>query len=419
MAPGVAVAQPPASPQPETEKQLVVWGGYGVSDNIDRVTPPESGTYRSLGLLLGLQRYTPRLEGAINGDIEYRGYSEGTIENETVGTLDGRALVDLVQDRFAWNFEGTLDQAQRDPFAARGPANRETVKYLATGPRLDIPFGRTIFLASASRSARRYEDSAQFDNDSDDYQLGLMRQVRPTTAFGLVVASSETEYVDGVAPGYQIDQLFLRIGRTLRRNTLSADLGTNEISSGPQGRREPLVNLTWSRFLGARSTFGVTAAQGFTGTGDTDIGGSALVTGTPFEQESLGVSYGLAGERTTVGLGFTVGQEDYAGGSTVDNDYELADLRVDYRVTPRLNIGFRYQWYQREYQDPAALSTSQEDRTAGAWLNRTLGRRFSIALDVSRYQATGVQRIEETRWEFRFMYSPTGRTSGAMGSIGR
>jgi hypothetical protein len=412
---GVASAQPPEPQQAVVEPQFVVWGAYGDSDNIARSAALESGTYRSLGLLLGLQRSAARLDASIDADLEYRSYSDDALENESLGTLNGQALVDLVQDRFAWNFEGYLDQAQRDPFAARGPTNRETTISVSTGPRLDIPFGRTSLGVSASRSAERYEDSTYADRESDDYQVALSRQVRRATAFALVAGSGETEYVDGAAPSYRIDQLFLRIDRTLPNSSLNADLGTNEIASDTQSRRDPLFDVSWNRSLSDRSTFGVTATRGFTDAGDIGIGGTALVTTAPSEQKALSFDYNVAADRMNFGVGAILGEEDYAGGTTIDNDYESATFRIDGRVSPRLDMGFLFVWYDREYLDGTAPATSQ-DRTAGVWLNRSLGPRFSIAFDVSRYEAAD---IEETRWEVRFMYSPLGRTSGAMGSTGR
>jgi hypothetical protein len=325
----------------------------------------------------------------------------------------------MVQDRFFWNFEGRLDQAQSDPFAARGPTNRETVVDLTTGPRLDIPFGRTSLAVGANRRARRYEESTQNDSDSDDLQISLSRQVRPATAFALVADASETNFIGVEAPTYRINQLFVRIDRTARRSTLSADLGTNEIDSNTQSRRDPLFNVAWTRSLGARSVVGITATEAFRDTGDVGIGGSEIVTPSPFEQRSVALDYTLEGQRTIVGVGLSTGDEDYAGGTTIDNAYRSADLTIDYRVTPRLGLGFLYQWYGRDYEDASAPSTAQEDRTAGVWLNRALGRRFSIAFDLSRYEADGAQNVEEERWELRFTYSPIGTASSSLGSIGR
>jgi hypothetical protein len=409
-------AQVPAAAPAQRANQLAVWAGYGDSDNIGRTVTPVEGTYRSLGLFLGLMRQTTRLDADINSDIEYRTYTDDLFDSETVGALSARALIDAVVDRFAWNFQGNIDQGQQDPFAARGPNNRETMTYLTTGPRLDVPFGRTSLMITANRSARRFEESVQVDNDTDDYQIALSRLVRPTTVLGLVAGAAETDYEDGLTPSFKIEQLFLRANKTLQNGMLAVDVGTNEVSSDLQSRRDPLLDFSWNRSLATRSTLGITAAQRFTGTGDMGIGGTAFVTTAPFEQESIGVTYGFAGERTDVTMGVAAGEEDYAGGTTLDNDYESSTFTVSYRAATRLDLGFRYQRYDREFVDTAQ---SQGDRTAGLWLNRTLGRRFSIALDVSRYEADGVQPVDETRTEIRFAYSPTGDTATALAGVGR
>jgi hypothetical protein len=419
---GPAFAQAPLATglqqEAARENQFAMWVGHGDSDNIGRTAVPEDGTYDSLGVFVAWTRLTPRLDAAIDSNLEYRTYGDDAFESEVVGTLDAHAFVDLVEDRFVWDVQGNLIEGQQDPFVARGPDNRETIKYLATGPRIDIPFGRTSLSASATRAAQRYEESEQANNDSDNYALVLSRQARPTTLFALGANSSEFEYVDGVAPTYKIDQLFLRVEKTLPSGMLNADVGTNEIESDTDSRRDPLLNVEWTRSLGSRSNFAMTATQGFSRSG-VHAGGTALVTTTPFERKSFGADYTFAGERTTVVMGLEVGQDDHAGGQTIDNDYRINSLVIDYRISPRLDIGFRHVRYDREYEASGAPSASEEDRTAGVWLNRTLGQRFSIALDVSRYETISDPRIEENRWEVRFIYSPTGDTAGAMSSIGR
>ena len=92
----------------------------------------------------------PRLEAAINSDIEYRTYTDELLDDESVGTLDGRAALDLIDDRFFWDFLANLDQGQQDPFAARGPNTSETIKYVSTGTVLMFLSGER-----ASWSARR------------------------------------------------------------------------------------------------------------------------------------------------------------------------------------------------------------------------------------------------------------------------
>jgi hypothetical protein len=48
-----------------------------------------------------------------------------------------------------------------------------------------------------------------------------------------------------------------------------------------------------------------------------------------------------------------------------------------------------------------------------------MGRRFSAAVDVSRYESTGLERIEETRTELRFIYSPSDSAARALAWVGR
>jgi hypothetical protein len=421
---GAALAQPTQQVQTpeaaENENEYAVWVGYGDSDNIGRNTTPEPGAYTSVGLFAGLQRETRRLNAGLDSDLEYRSYSGEAYENETVGSLSALALVDMVIDRFAWNFEGSLSEGLQDPFAARGPDNRETIKVLTTGPRLDIPFGRTSLGISAMHSARRYDESSQVDNDHDLYEIQLSRQARPTTLVAFVASSSETEYVDDAALPYQIDQLFVRVDKTLRLGSLNADVGTNEISSGTQNRRDPLLDLSWTRMLGTRSIFGVSVGQEFAESGTYQgATGDALVTTDPFQQRSLDITYRLTGDRATASVSFGVGEQDYAGASTLDNDYQSTSMILYYRISPRIDIGLRYTRYDREALDGAVSFETQDDRNGGVWLNWTLGRRYSVAVNMSRYNATGNQAADEDRTEIRFSYSPTGSTSAALGSIGR
>ena len=417
---GSVLAQPPEAEVAERDNGLAVWAGYGDSDNIGRTPTPESGTYRSVGLFLDLDRETARLDASISSDIEYRRYSIDSYDNETVGYFDGQALIDLIEDRFSWNFSERLDQGQLDAFAPIGPNNRETINVFTHGPRLDIPFGRTSLGMSAYRSQRRYDESAQIDNENDNFEISLARQASRTASYALVASTSETEFEGNIAPGYEIDRVVIRMNKLQSRGELNVDIGTNEISSATQSQRDPVLSVDWSRSLSGRSDIGIAALREFSDSGNYagDAAGT-LVTTAPFEQKRLDVSYDLTGARTSVSLGMGIGEEDYAGGTTFDNDFENAYLAITYRSTARLQFGFDYDLYDRTSPVMAGPGSSQEDRTAGVWLNRLLGRSFSVALDISRYEGSGAFSVDETRTELRFSYSPTGDTAAALQSIGR
>jgi hypothetical protein len=414
----VALAQPPASPESEPS-ELAIWAGYGDSDNVGRTPIPEEGTYRSVGIFAGLEHVSPRLDAEIDSDLEYRAYSEEALDNETIGTLDAHALVDMVADRFAWNFAGTLNQGQQDPFAARGPNNRETIKVLTTGPRLDVPFGRTNLGFSAMRSARRFDESTQIDNDSDSYEVALSRQARPRLNLALVANTSETTYVDSpLLMPYDIDQFFVRMNRTLSGGTLSADLGTNKIASGQQNSQNPLLDVTWDGSLGTRSRLRVSSSRQFMDSGTYQgATGDTLVTTDPFEQERLEIAYRLTLDRTIATLGALIGQDDYAGESPLDNDNQSINATLEHRFSSRISVGIRYLLYERDYG--AGTGSTAEDRTRGMWASCNVGRHLTIGVSVSRFESEGLQQVDETRKEVRLAYGPRGEVSRAFASIGR
>src|SRR5688572_27813491 len=129
-----ASAQPLETTEP-ARKELAVWYGHVESDNLERTTGGDEGSYESVGLLLGLERASTRLDASIDANLEYRRYSLDTLDDETVGTLNAAADVDLVQDRFSWTFTDDYGQGITDPFSGLGPGNREKVNVIATGPR--------------------------------------------------------------------------------------------------------------------------------------------------------------------------------------------------------------------------------------------------------------------------------------------
>jgi hypothetical protein len=438
-----ALAQPPArtseAESPTTDDAeagdsrelrahgLAFWLGRIRSDNIGKTEIPVSGSYTSLGLVGNLTRSTARLEADFNADMEYRNYLEDEYDIETAGTLDARALVDIIEDRFAWNFEESFDQGLLDPLVAAGPGNSEAINVFTHGPRLDIPFGRTSFAMSAYRSKNRYDESGQIDNDNDRYELELSRQTSPSATFGLVATTEQTEYSDDLASEYQIDRLFVRINKEFRNASLRADIGSNQIGSGAESRRDPLLDFSLTRRLRAHSEVSISAGREITDTGSqirSSLDGSAsssdlIVTAAPFERKGFGVSYGLRQLRTDFFLRLGVGEEDYAAGPSLDNEFASSALTLSYGISERIDIGFQYQLYERDFRNAGGSSVTERDSTAGARLHCAVGRRFGLAFGAARYERTGTQSVDETYWEIRLGYSPSGSTSTTLGSLGR
>jgi len=430
-APTDADADARAVPATEPERTLAAWFGHVESDNLARTITPEEGSFESVGVLIGLEHTSTRFDAMLDADLEYRSYSLDSLDNETVGTLNATADVDLVEDRVSWGFTDAYGQGITDPFAGIGPGNREKINIVGTGPRLALPLGaRTSLELRGTYSERRFAESAQVDSDSVLYDLGLYRQTSTTARVGLIVSLNDVEYVDVIAPEYQIDRLALRYEKELATGRVLADAGKNEISSRGYKSDEPLFNFVWTRSLTARSdlsvragreitdaggALGTTLVPGLEGSSFTDV----VVTPNPFEQRRIGVSYVLTMSRTVVSLGLDSLKDEYIGNAIYDNDSTTMHLSFVRTISPRLSFGIGYDRIDRDFTDTAGAQPDGQDDWTGAWLSRSLGRRFSVGLGISRYDRSGPQSYDEKRYELRFGYSPTDSSASAMASVGR
>ena len=247
-------------------REVVVWAGYGQSDNIARTELGQiDGSYDSVGTLLSLAHKSKRIDAKIDSDLEYRVYSDDTFDNETLGTLDASATIGVVPNRFTWLFQEDFGQGLQDAFAPVGPNNRESINVATTGPTVNLPLGaRTDFEMRGQYSARRYEHSSNVDTSSTVYELALFREATPTAKFGLIANSNDIEYTEVDAPPYKIERYSLRYEKTLATGHVRAEGGSNEISSVDRKDREPLFNFEWVRSVTARSDLSITGGREFT-----------------------------------------------------------------------------------------------------------------------------------------------------------
>jgi hypothetical protein len=84
-----------------------------------------------------------------------------------------------------------------------------------------------------------------------------------------------------------------------------------------------------------------------------------------------------------------------------------------------LKLGLALDNVMREYTDTVVALEDTKDRVISAWVDRVLGRRFSVSFVLSRYEREATDRFDENRYEVRFSYSPTGSSSAALPFAGR
>jgi hypothetical protein len=440
---GTALGQAPDAPEAaaataiegtdqEALKQqaLALWVGHVESDNIARTAVAENGSYDSVGVYADLGHTSTRLVTNINTDIELRNYSLATIDNETVGTLGASANFNLVRDIFSWDFRDNYSQGRRDQFQPIGPTNRESINVFSSGPQFDVALGgRTTLSIGGDYSTRRYDQSTSVDSDSVVYQLGLFRQASPTARIGIVANADNIDYVDSNAAPYDIDRLSLRYEKMLATGAVSTDIGTNKIRSRGVRTNRPLFTFGWSRSLTPRSALSITAARELTDSSNLVSGttridntidvGDVLVSANPLEHKTLGISYVLTMARTDISFGVVDTDEAYVGATTLDNKFTTTRIGFHRALSPRMDLGSSYDKSRRDYQDSAVPRADDIDTVLSAWLSHSLGRRYIVALAWSDYRRRGSQALDESRYELRFGYSPTGNGVASLRSIGR
>ena len=436
---GLAVAQPPSQPQsapalPTDElepapKIVGFWYGHVESDNIARSVIPEDGSYEGVGLLVALGHRSKRLTADVDSNLEYREYSLDTLDSEVVGTLNATADVEIVQDLFSWTFADYYGQGITDPRGGIGPGNREQLNVISTGPKVDLNLGaRTSLGFSGTLSRQRFDESSNVDSDSVVTELGFYRQASTTARFGLVLGSANVEYVDALAPEYDLDRLAVRYEKELATGRVRADLGTNEISTAGFKDDGPLYNFVWTRSLTARSELSVRAGRALTDAGGVLINNLApglegtsfsdvVVTPRPLDQTRLGASYLLTLSRTRVSAEISSYEDEYVGNSLIDNDSTTIHLGFVRTITPRLSLGLGHDTIERDFIDDT--QPDGDDSWTVAWLNRTFGRRLFLGFAISSYDRSGLESYDEQRYEIKFGYSPTESGADAMALVGR
>jgi hypothetical protein len=422
-------AEREAATDADGQQTLAVWAGHVESDNIARSPTAGRGSFENIGLLTGLEYTSARITTSLDTDLEFRKYSGDVLGNETVGTLGALASFKLVRDVFRWDFGDHYDQGRRDQFAPIGPNNRESINVVTSGPHLDLPIGaRTKLSLGGTYNARRYDESSNVDSDSVVYELGFFRQASETAVIGINATSNEVDYTVGNAPTYDIDRLSLRYDKMLASGAVHAALGKNKITFSNGSSDQPLFDFGWSRALTARTTLALTAAREFTDAGGlvapTSVAnptgaGETLVSTSPLEQKRLGVSLTLKMTRTDLTFALGNADESYVGATTLDDDVTTTQVAVRRMLSPRLDLGGSFDRARREYSGGGLSRADDQDTTISAWLARSLGRRFNAVLAWSQYQRHGNLAFNETRYEVRIGYSPTGSGAAAMASAGR
>lgn len=399
-----ARAQPPSA-----STDLALRFGAGYSDNILRQQAnEESASYKTLGFLFNHQRQGARLNTNFSGDVEVREYSRANVSRERLGSINAFLGVDAVPDVFTWIFDDSYGQGATDPFRPSAPNNRQEINIFRTGPRVNLPIGqRTFMRMQATGARRRFQNTGQLDSDSLGRELGFFRALNRTTEIGLVLNSRDVNYDIGTA-SWETDSAAISYQRQLASGSASLRVGRTRFQFGGAERSSPLVDLAWSRRLGTRSQFTVSAIKTQADPGDGFLRGNAIGSATAegaenvllaagvYTYTNLNISEFVSYERTSVSVTLALGRSQYVNRPGIDNNQRRLNLTVTRQIARRSTLGLNSVIFEREY---GATNIRDVDRYNQLWFRRNIGRRLFVQTTYarnSRYGQTNFPYDENT-----------------------
>ncbi len=393
----------------------------GRSDNILRTDDNQvDERMATAGIELDVLHDGPRLSADVYVNADYIEYLDDSFDNDLEGGATAVADYWFILDRLGWNLQYNFGQQVFDPLAPIRPDNRENVSYLTTGPQLEMPLGsRFEFQASVD-----YSDTSYEINPNDQTRLGARASIGRLMGAGRtlsLVATQETvEYDDNfLTPDFERQGLFLRFESINSRNTLTVDLGVNqlELDGADETGDGTLFRVDWTRVLsnGVELTLG--AGTRYSDQGDIfrffqnaafDLVDTENVSGiaSPFRNNYGSVIFSLEKPRTSIDLVALYSDEDYEFESTFDREVKQLNFLLVRDFTNKIFGELGIDASSREF-----ISVNRDDRDVQYTVS--LGFRFSSALSTvlsyqhfTRSSNQGTTEFDEDRIFLRVSYVP-------------
>jgi hypothetical protein len=401
------------------EAPIAVWLGHARSDNAARTSGSGRGSYNALGTRFGLGRDRGRLAASLVGALEYRAYEDDIAEDERVGGIAANAEVGIVPERFSWRIGESYVQGRSDPFGADTVENRENVNVFETGPSINVGFGgRTSLGVATTYSDRNYGRSTFLDSELLETELGLFRQIRPTTLIGIEATVTDVEY-ESTMMGYDIEAAYLSYERSLASGAVDLAVGTNKLITELRTVREPYFELSWERTLAARSTLTLSGVSGFTDSGrllelrPDQVAIDVLLTSEATNRQQIALDYELDLPRTRVNVGAAVLQDEFEQNTALDSDGDEVHVGITRSLTRLSNLGLDLHKVTRDF---TVTGVDNEENFARLWFSRRFGQRLLMETHVQRSENPDIytERLYQVTliWEFGRSGAGAGRGRG-------
>lgn len=385
-----------------------VSAGVSTSDNITRVAVNEvDETLAEVGLLLGWEEHSRRIDGLASVDLSYVEYLENTYDSEVLGTATGDVTFGIVPERFTWEVQDTFGQSQTDPFSPVTPETLENINYFSTGPDLILNFGQVMSAQLFGRySNTDYEDSP-LDAERMAYGVALGRQMSERSRVALNLVADESTFDEPLATDYQRRNAYLSYDLTEGgRSTIAARVGYNWLEmDGQDETGGALFQLNLTRQVTASSTLTLSVDHSFSDAGEmlNDTGGSTEITSSsdPFENSDASLEWRFDRHRTSIGVSAGFTERRYETQTAIDSDRWDFTVDLGRMIRPTLRLSLAGTFTTEEF-----VNTGQEsdDLMLNLGLDWRFGRRLGLRVGYELYERNSEGMYEENRFVLMFTF---------------
>jgi hypothetical protein len=190
------------------------------------------------------QQTGKQLEARIVANAQYRHYTNGTLEDQLIPSLNASQIWYLTPGRFHWFIQDRLSQILKDPLGAPTLQNQQAFNIFTTGPTFLTRLGPVDSLELEGRYGNTFY-SQTFD-DSDRYSGRVLwkHNFSPITDLSTSLKTTKVNFVHGAFENYDVYEPVFGITTRRRNTTIGVDVGGTALNrETSDDRYRPLLRL--------------------------------------------------------------------------------------------------------------------------------------------------------------------------------
>jgi len=356
-------------------------------------------------------------QGAANGIVQYRDFTEGHFSNDWLGQLNGRLNWSAIPERLDFGIEDYLGVQPINNLQPDTPANQQETNVFAIGPTLNFRLGPTVRGHAELRYINSYaEETAEFNTNRVSAALRAIKDLGTSSTLAANLVDERVGFRDSdLNPDYSRYSAYGRYTRQWAKLDLTADLGYSWLrysnnALGIGNRDAPLArgNLNWH--VSERSTITLDVAHQLSDAASNLLIGSAIgaETGNPipaqiatgsatttsaaFLENRVDFGYAYHGTRGSFAIAPYYRKLDYGAfgdigaignGTALNQSARGANLTASWLLRPLLSAGIAATGENLRYDQ---LERTDKTWSLQAFITRQFTRHWRWRVDFTHYE---------------------------------